>query len=129
VPTPTPTPAPTPAPTPGAGGTCAVAWQQGTLYKAKQTVSVNGHNYSARWENTDDPSRNAGAGKSWQDLGACSGQTSLTCAAPWNAKQTYANAGTNVSYSGANYRNKWWSAGIDPATNSDGAWEKIGPCK
>ncbi|SAL20131.1 chitin binding domain-containing protein [Caballeronia arvi] len=128
-PTPTPTPTPTPAPTPSAGGACAVAWQAGTVYKAKETASVNGRNYSARWENTDDPSRNSGTGKAWQDLGACSGQTTLACAPAWSSGKTYATAGTSVSYSGANYRNKWWSAGVNPASNSDGAWEKIGPCK
>jgi chitin-binding protein len=137
-PTPTPTPAPTPTPTPtpapapspsGGGGTCAVAWQSGTLYKAKEKVSMNGHNYSARWENTDNPSTNSGNGKSWQDQGACSGQTTLACATPWSASKTYANAGTNVSYEGANYRNKWWSSGVTPASNSDGAWEKMGACK
>jgi chitin-binding protein len=106
-----------------------VAWQSGTLYKAKEKVSMNGHNYSARWENTDNPSANSGNGKSWQDQGACSGQTTLACATPWSASKTYANAGTNVSYEGANYRNKWWSSGVTPASNSDGAWEKMGACK
>lgn len=90
---------------------------------------MNGHNYSAGWENTDNPSANSGNGKSWQDLGTCSGQTVLTCAAPWSAQTVYANADTNVSTKGANYRNKWWSAGADPSTNSDGAWEKVGACK
>ncbi|WP_198399380.1 lytic polysaccharide monooxygenase [Caballeronia calidae] len=128
-PTPTPTPTPTPAPTPSTGGACAVSWQAGTTYRAQEQVSANGHNYSARWENGDDPSRNSGDGKAWQDLGACSGQTVLTCAPAWSASKTYANAGTSVSYNGMNYRNKWWSANVDPVTNSDGAWEKVGPCK
>ncbi|WP_250508678.1 lytic polysaccharide monooxygenase [Caballeronia sp. GACF4] len=129
-PTPTPSPTPTPAPSPSAGGsTCSVAWQAGTLYKAKETVSDSGHNYSARWENSDQPSRNAGNGKSWQDMGTCSGQTALTCAPAWSSSKTYSTAGTSVSVSGMNYRNKWWSSGVDPATNSDGAWEKVGACK
>ncbi len=130
-PTPAPAPMPTPAPTPspGAGGACAVAWQSGTPYKAKEQVSSNGHNYSARWETTDDPSRASGNGKPWKDLGACSGQTALTCAPAWSASKTYANAGTSVSYNGMNYRNKWWTANNDSATNADGAWEKVGPCK
>lgn len=104
-------------------------WQAGTIYKSKEQVSANGRNYSARWENGDNPVTNSGSGKAWQDMGTCSGQTALACAAPWSASKTYATAGTNVSYNGMNYRNKWWSANVDPATNSDGAWEKIGPCR
>ncbi len=129
VPVPAPSPSPSPSPIPGPGGQCAFAWQPGTTYKAKENVSANGRNYIACWENAVDPAANSGNGKPWQDLGACTGQTTLACAPPWKANQVYANAGTSVSSAGANYRNKWWSAKSDPATNADGAWEKLGPCK
>jgi chitinase len=57
-------------------------------------------------------------------VGSCSGL------AEWSATATYANAGTQVSYSGVKYENKWWSLNQNPATNSnaDGVWVNKGPC-
>ncbi|MDH6577114.1 carbohydrate-binding protein [Kitasatospora sp. MAP5-34] len=44
-----------------------------------------------------------------------------TCTAPsWSATTAYATTGTQASWRGHNYTNKWWTTGEDPTII--GAW-------
>ncbi|MER5760360.1 glycosyl hydrolase family 18 protein [Streptomyces sp. NPDC002082] len=56
--------------------------------------------------------------------------TNGTCTAPsWQAETTYATPGTQVSWKGRHYTNKWWTRGEDPSAGGpDGVWQDNGAC-
>lgn len=69
-----------PSPTPAAAqamqavSQCALAWVVATTYPAGSTASEGGRNYQAKWMTQgEQPSRNSGSAKPWEDLGACKG--------------------------------------------------------
>jgi len=48
----------------------------------------------------------------------------------WNKDSTYKDAGTQVSWDGNIYQNKWWTKGDEPGTGApwDNPWTYQGPC-
>ncbi|HEX7338636.1 MAG TPA: carbohydrate-binding protein [Rhodanobacteraceae bacterium] len=75
-PAPGPSPSPSPSPSP-APGSCAPAWDAGTVYNGGDEASEDGVNYKAGWWNQDDDpathSGAAGSGQPWTNEGACTG--------------------------------------------------------
>lgn len=60
--------------------------------------------------------------------GVPEGSCSPTCDAPaWNASTVYSTAGTEVTYQGKLYSNKWYVQGTAPG-GSNGPWELEGFC-
>ncbi|MFE6978926.1 lytic polysaccharide monooxygenase [Streptomyces sp. NPDC057682] len=63
---------PDPDPDPGNPGDCTgAAWQAGSVYNGGDTVSLNGHNYRAKWWTQGDEPGTGGDWGVWTDLGAC----------------------------------------------------------
>ncbi|MDQ1726098.1 MAG: hypothetical protein QOK14_143 [Frankiaceae bacterium] len=73
-PTPTPTatvtPTPTPTPTTPSTGCTAPAYNNATAYTGGQSVSYNGHKWTAKWWTQGEPPSTGGSGV-WADNGAC----------------------------------------------------------
>ena len=64
-----PTSGPSSSPTGGGGGSCAAAWSSTTAYSAGNTVSYNGHDWTAnQWNYNEVPGGSSGA---WNDNGPC----------------------------------------------------------
>jgi chitinase len=81
-PTPTPsvtpsvstTPTPTPTPTVSSAGCTSPAYNNATAYTGGQSVSYNGHKWTAKWWTQGEAPSTAGTGV-WQDNGACTTTT------------------------------------------------------
>jgi chitinase len=124
---------PTTTTTAQAGGCSAPAWNSTTAYTGGQSVSYNGHTWTAKWwTQGDTPGNNSQ--NVWTDNGPCSGGTTTTtaqsgsCSAPaWNSTTAY-TGGQSVSYNGHTWTAKWWTQGDTPGNNSQNVWTDNGPC-
>ncbi|XZG70855.1 S8 family peptidase [Chitinibacteraceae bacterium HSL-7] len=117
---------------------CRVEWDGNDTYSEGSTVSLNGHNYRARWWIANTPPDVNNQFGAWQDLGQC-GTTHANgnvdpdpqpvCKDAWNGSASY-SGGNEVSRNGKNYAAKWWTQGQDPATSGQhGPWNELGACR
>jgi chitinase len=110
---------------PASAAACAAAWNASAVYTGGNTVSYNGHNWSARWWTQNETPGNADV---WSDQGTCGGggTPGTGCDAPnWVAGQWYA-VGSVVRYTdGKYYIAVHENPGYDPVI-SNWFWDPYG---
>ncbi|KAJ3345454.1 hypothetical protein HDU83_004080, partial [Entophlyctis luteolus] len=136
---------------------CWAAWQANVTYPQYSQVSYNGSNWQAKWsENSMPAPEEAGTDGGWELQGSCVGGSTAapatsnatqTTTAPSSAASTAASAsndtcwtpysvtgsypgGSQVSYNGFNWQNKWWEnpGWVPGAAGGDGGWVLQGSC-
>jgi chitinase len=122
------------------------AWDSAKAYSNGAEVSYNGHQYRARWWTQNETPGNH---EVWSDLGGCDstpppGDPSPSptpppatpppatpppgggsCGPAWNSATGYAG-GSEVSYTGHEYRARWWTQNETPGNHE--VWSDLGAC-
>jgi chitinase len=115
-----------------AGSCSAPAYNSATAYTGGQSVSYNGHTWTAKWWTQGEAPSTGGTGV-WQDNGACTGGTTTPPTGSCSGLVVYSSTavytgGQSVSYGGHKWTAKWWTQGEAPSTGGSGVWADNGAC-